>query len=117
MIRSFLSLPFFRPPNAIFVPEMYFFGFSRYSYCDRQLLSGSIYQAIACADQCIFCPSNSLLLVGIGVGEALDLTGLATEETVQVGSDLVALRLHSGVALCTSRLAQVSISATIQLRD
>lgn len=30
-IRSFLSLAFFKPPNAIFVPGMYFFGFSKYS--------------------------------------------------------------------------------------
>jgi hypothetical protein len=32
VIRSFLSLPFFSPPKAIFVPGMYFLGFSRYSY-------------------------------------------------------------------------------------
>lgn len=31
VIRSFLSFSFFRPPNAILVPGMYFFGFSRYS--------------------------------------------------------------------------------------
>lgn len=33
MIRSFLSFSFFRPPNAILVPGMYFLGFSRYSNC------------------------------------------------------------------------------------
>jgi hypothetical protein len=31
VIRSFLSLAFFRPPKAILVPGMYFLGFSRYS--------------------------------------------------------------------------------------
>lgn len=31
-------------------------------------------------------PGDTLLLVGIGVGEALDLTSLATEKTVKVGS-------------------------------
>lgn len=31
VIRSFLSFSFFRPPNAILVPGMYFLGFSRYS--------------------------------------------------------------------------------------
>jgi hypothetical protein len=31
VIRSFLSLAFFRPPKAILVPGMYFFGFSRYA--------------------------------------------------------------------------------------
>jgi len=29
-MRSFRSLSFFRPPNAILVPGMYFLGFSRY---------------------------------------------------------------------------------------
>lgn len=31
VIRSFRSLAFFKPPKAIFVPGMYFLGFSRYS--------------------------------------------------------------------------------------
>jgi len=31
VIKSFRSLSFLRPPNAIFVPGMYFLGFSRYS--------------------------------------------------------------------------------------
>lgn len=31
MIRSLRSFGFLRPPNAILVPVMYFFGFSRYS--------------------------------------------------------------------------------------
>jgi hypothetical protein len=31
VIKSFRSLSFFRPPKAILVPGMYFFGFSRYS--------------------------------------------------------------------------------------
>lgn len=35
VIRSFLSLAFLRPPKAIFVPGMYFLGFSRYSNCIR----------------------------------------------------------------------------------
>jgi len=31
VIKSFRSFSFFNPPKAIFVPGMYFFGFSRYS--------------------------------------------------------------------------------------
>jgi len=34
VIKSFLSFSFFKPPNAILVPGMYFFGFSRYSNKD-----------------------------------------------------------------------------------
>lgn len=33
VMMSFLSLGFLRPPKAILVPGMYFFGFSRYSNC------------------------------------------------------------------------------------
>ena len=33
VIKSFLSFAFFSPPKAIFVPGMYFLGFSRYSNC------------------------------------------------------------------------------------
>lgn len=32
VIKSFRSFSFLRPPNAIFVPGIYFFGFSRYVY-------------------------------------------------------------------------------------
>lgn len=32
VIRSFRSFAFLRPPKAIFVPGMYFLGFSKYSY-------------------------------------------------------------------------------------
>lgn len=33
VMRSLRSLAFLRPPKAILVPGMYFFGFSRYSNC------------------------------------------------------------------------------------
>lgn len=33
VIKSLRSLAFLRPPKAIFVPGMYFLGFSRYSNC------------------------------------------------------------------------------------
>lgn len=53
-------------------------------------------------EQRIFVPGNSLSLVGICVGEAGSLAGLATDQTVQVGSNLVlATGLHS-VALCAT---------------
>lgn len=52
-------------------------------------------------------PGDTLLLVGVGVGEALDLTGLSAEETVQRGADLVALTLLQGVALGASGLEEV----------
>ena len=50
---------------------------------------------------------NTLLLVGIGVGVALNGTGLSAEETVQSRANLVAAVLLNGVALRTSRLEQV----------
>lgn len=44
--------------------------------------SGKTYESVVV-------PGDALLLVGIGVGEALDLTSLATEKTVKVGTNLL----------------------------
>lgn len=52
-------------------------------------------------------PLDTLLLVGVGVGVALDGTTLAAEEAVQGRADLVAAVLLNGVALSTSGLEQV----------
>jgi hypothetical protein len=47
---------------------------------------------------------DTLLLIGLGVGEAWNLTTLAAEETVQVRTDLVALTLFQVMALRASCL-------------
>jgi hypothetical protein len=60
------------------------------------------------AYQSILVPLNSLLLVGIGVRETLNGTSVATEETVQVGTDLVSLALAESVALCAASLEKTS---------
>lgn len=59
--------------------------------------------------QAVLVPGDALLLVGVGVGVALDLAGLATEKTVQHGADLVALALLQGVALGATGLQGVRI--------
>jgi hypothetical protein len=58
--------------------------------------------------QSVLLPGNALLLVRIGIREALHLTSLATEKTVQVGSDLVAFTLLQCVALGASGLRFVN---------
>lgn len=55
----------------------------------------------------VLVPLDTLLLVGIGVGEALDGTGLAAEETVQVRTDLVGTTGLDGVALSATSLEKV----------
>jgi len=55
----------------------------------------------------ILVPGDTLLLVRVGVREALDLTGLAAKETVKVGADLVVAALLDGVALSTAGLEKV----------
>ena len=55
----------------------------------------------------VLVPRDALLLVGVGVGEALDLAGLAAEEAVQRRADLVALAVLQGVALGAPRLEEV----------
>ena len=47
---------------------------------------------------------DSLVLVGVGVRETGNLTGLAAEEAVEVGADLVALTLLQVVALSATGL-------------
>jgi len=58
-------------------------------------------------EQGLVIPCDTLLLVCVGVGVALDLTGLTTEETVQVGTSLVGTALLEGVALSASSLEEV----------
>lgn len=111
MIRSFLSFSFFRPPNAILVPGMYFFGFSRYSNYTlgqrkiERKKTGSKKQSQT--HQGIFGPDNTLLLIGICVLEALDLTGLASEQPVEVWPNLVGATNLESVALGAAGLEQV----------
>ena len=55
----------------------------------------------------VLVPGDALLLVGVGVGVALDLASLAAEKTVKHGADLVALTLLQGVALSAAGLEEV----------
>jgi hypothetical protein len=57
--------------------------------------------------QSILLPYDVLSLVGIGVREALDGSGVTTEEAVEVGADLIALALTKSVALSASGLEKV----------
>ena len=61
----------------------------------------------------VLVPGDALLLVGVGVGVALDLTGLATEKAVEHGADLVALALLQGVALRAAGLEEVGTLLSI----
>jgi hypothetical protein len=58
--------------------------------------------------QCILSPCDTLGFVGIGVLEALDLTGLTTEQAVEVGANLVPGACFESVALCATSLSRVS---------
>lgn len=52
-------------------------------------------------------PGDALLLVGVGVGVAVDGASLAAEEAVEGRADLVAAVLLDGVALGATRLEEV----------
>jgi hypothetical protein len=58
-------------------------------------------------EQSVLVPVHSALLVGVGVGEALDLTRLAAEDTVELRADLVALAGLQSVALSAAGLEKV----------
>ena len=65
VIRSFRSLPFFRPPKAILVPGMYFLGFSRYSNCE--VLDMYTRRVLRLSYQGALLPVDAFLLVRVGV--------------------------------------------------
>ena len=54
--------------------------------------------------QCVLFPLNPLGFICVRVRETFDLASLATKQTVEIGSDLVALVGLQVVALRTSRL-------------
>lgn len=57
--------------------------------------------------QSVVVPGDALLLVGVGVGVAVDGAGLAAEQAVQGRTDLVAAASLNGVALRTAGLEEV----------
>lgn len=57
--------------------------------------------------QSVVVPGDALLLVGVGVGVAVDGAGLAAEQAVQRRTNLVATVLLNGVALRAARLEEV----------
>lgn len=59
------------------------------------------------AYQSVLVPLNGLLLVGIGVCVSGDRASLASEQAVQVGTDLVSLTITESVALSASGLEEV----------
>jgi hypothetical protein len=59
-------------------------------------------------EESVLVPVDGALLVGVGVGEAGNLAGLAAEETVELRANLVALALLEGVALCATGLEETS---------
>jgi hypothetical protein len=60
-----------------------------------------------CTHQSVLVPGHTSLLVGIGVGVALGRAGLAAEQTVQVGADLVGTTSLNGVALSAAGLEKL----------
>jgi hypothetical protein len=58
-------------------------------------------------EQGVLLPGDALGLVGVGVLVALDGAGLAAEEAVEGGADLVAAAGLDGVALRAARLEEV----------
>ena len=68
-------------------------------------------------EESLVVPLNTLLLVGVGVGVAIDGTRRAAKETVQGRADLVAAVLLNGVALSTSCLEKVGTLLEIAWLD
>jgi hypothetical protein len=65
----------------------------------------------------IVVPGDALLLVGIGVRVALDGAGLAAEQAVQGGADLVTAAGLDGVALSAAGLEKTSALLDVSCDD
>ena len=76
--------------------------------CSCQVRGHAVCIVLSNTYQSVIVPSDALLLVRVGIREALNLTSLAAEETVQIWADLVTLALLQCVALSASRLPGVS---------
>lgn len=85
---------------------MNFLGFSRYLNCSENRISTLLRSSTQnCGSyQSVLLPGDTGTLVGVGVGVALDLTGLTAEQTVQLGADLVGTVGLDGVALSAAGL-------------
>lgn len=81
-MRSFLSLSFFRPAKAIFVPGMYCrhvtIRIGRREYGRVADLFG----VLEVLEEGVRVPGDTLVHVGSGVREAVDLARLAAEDSV-----------------------------------
>ena len=72
---------------------------------ERHLGTGDeLLRVLEVGEQSVLIPGNTSLLVGVGVGVSLGLTGLTAKETVQVGADLVRAASLDSVALGTTGL-------------
>lgn len=67
-------------------------------------------------NQGVLVPFNTLLLVGIGISETLNLARLAAEETEQRGTDLVGTTLLDGVTLLTASLEELGAFCGVTYR-
>lgn len=65
----------------------------------------------------ILVPVDTSVLVGVGVGVTVDLTGLAAHQTVELGADLVGTSSINGVALSAASLEKLSTLGGVTCRD
>lgn len=68
-------------------------------YCETWLAVARLLSRARFTHERVLVPGNTGTLVGVGVGVAVDLTGLTAEETVELGADLVGTTFLDGVAL------------------
>lgn len=98
-MTSARSCGFLKPANAIFVPGMYFFGFSK--YCNERISQQGRVPARmlvwnTCFKQCLFLPNDAFIPVRVCVREPRDFARLTTEQPMQVGSYFVWASLNRG---------------------
>lgn len=68
------------------------------------------------SEEGVIVPGDALLLVGVGVGVAIDGSGLAAEKTVQGRTDLVGTALLDSVALGATGLEEVGTLLSVSCK-
>jgi len=85
------------------------FGLLQSAEC--HLCAGDVFLGVLeVFEECILLPGNALGFVCVGVREALYLTGLSAEESVEVGSDFVTLFGYEVVTLGATGLGEESVA-------
>ena len=106
--REHLGSGFLKVGDEV-IPVLVLLQASEGHFCTRDVLFG----VLKVFEESLLLPNDTLVDVGSGVAEAISLTGLASKDTMEVGSYFVGLTGIEGVALSAAGLEEGSTLSSI----